>query len=251
MIASPVPGRWLAPLHTTDEGRLRLLCFPYAGGGASVYRAWAAHLPPEIALCPVQLPGRETRMREPPFRDVGPLARALADVLEAQLGQPYALFGHSMGALVAFELARELRRRRAPLPVQLFVSARPAPQLPRGERPLYDLPDEQFVAQLRRLGGTSEAVLRNAELMRLLAPLLRADLAVNEAYSYVPEAPLACPITAFGGLSDTKVSRDLIEAWEAQTSGAFRLAMLPGDHFFVTGCAPLMAGQIAAELMVQ
>jgi len=230
------------------RAHLRLFCFPYAGGGASAYRGWAASLPADVEVCPVQLPGRESRLREPAFVRPEPLVLALADVLQPLLDLPYAFFGHSLGALIAFELARELRRRAQPLPVHLFVSARRAPQVPARERPIHDLPEEEFLAELRKLKGTPEEVLQHAELMRLLGPVLRADFAVNETYAYVAGEPLDLGISAFGGLGDEEVTREDLAQWSDHTRGPFRLRMLPGDHFFLHSGRDLITESVARDL---
>lgn len=241
-------SRWLAYREPNPRARLRLFCFPYAGGGASAYRGWAAALPADVEVCPVQLPGRESRLREPAFEQPDPLVVALADVLREHLDLPFAFFGHSMGAMLSFELARELRRRAAPLPLHLFVSARRAPQVPAREEPIHALPEPEFLAKLRELNGTPEEVLQHAELMRLLIPLMRADFAVNENYLFRPEAPLAPGISAFGGLGDQEVTRDDLALWSAHTRGLFRLRMLPGDHFFLHSARDLIAESIARDL---
>jgi medium-chain acyl-[acyl-carrier-protein] hydrolase len=240
--------RWLAYREVNPRARLRLFCLPYAGGGASVFRGWAAALPADVEVCPVQLPGRESRLREPPFERARPLVEALAGALEPHLGMPFALFGHSMGAMLCFELARELRRRQWPPPLHLFVSGRRAPQLPAREAPIHDLPEPEFLARLRELNGTPEEVLGHAELMRLLIPVLRADFAVNETYVFTPGEPLDLGISAFGGLGDPEVSRDELEAWREQARGAFRLRLLPGDHFFLHGARDLITESVARDL---
>jgi medium-chain acyl-[acyl-carrier-protein] hydrolase len=177
------------------------------------------------------------RLREPPFDRVEPLVAAVADVLEGALDRPYAVFGHSMGALIGYELTRELRRRGRPLPVALVASGRNAPHLPPRDPLMYSLPEDEFVARLRRFEGTPEAVLEHEELMRLLIPLLRADFAVNEAYAHREEAPLDLPLLAMGGTDDEEVSREGLEAWAAYTRGPFDLKIYPGGHFFLTPLA--------------
>lgn len=240
--------RWLAYREPNPRARLRLFCFPYAGGGASVYRGWAASLPGDLEVCPVQLPGRESRLRDQPYTHLEPLVQALADVLPPYLDLPFVFFGHSLGSLVAFELARELRRRGAALPLHLFASGRRAPHLPPREEPIHDLPEPEFIEKLRELNGTPEEVLQHAELMRLLVPILRADFAVNETYVFVPEEPLDCGISAFGGLGDEEVTREDLAAWREHSRGRFRLRMLPGDHFFLHGGRDLVTEALARDL---
>ncbi len=224
---------WVTCPKPNPQARLRLFCFPYAGGGASLFRTWADELPVEVEVCPVQLPGRESRFREARYTRLMPLVHALGEVVQPYLTLPFAFWGHSMGALLSFELARYLRRQRAPLPVYLFASAHRAPHLPDRKAPIYDLPDPQFVAELRQLNGVPAEVLENAELMELMLPLLRADFAIAETYAYSEDAPLSCPISAFGGMTDEEVNEEEVAAWREQTLGAFRMRMLPGDHFFL------------------
>jgi medium-chain acyl-[acyl-carrier-protein] hydrolase len=227
---------------------MRMFCFPYAGGGASVYRGWGSALPADVEVCPVQLPGRESRLREPAFDHVEPLIQALAEVLPPHFDLPFVFFGHSMGALIGFELARELRRRGAAMPLHLFVSGRRAPQLPAREEPIHELPEPEFIEKLRELNGTPEEVLQHSELMRLLLPILRSDFGINETYVFRQEEPLDLGISAFGGLGDEDVTRDDLALWQAQTQARFRLRMLPGDHFFLHATRDVIAEAIARDL---
>src|SRR5262249_55388812 len=144
-----------------------------------------------------------------------------------------AFFGHSMGAMISFELARYLRRKHRLSPHHLFVSGRRAPQIPMTEAPSYNLPESGFYEKLRLLNGTPTEVLEQPELMELVLPMLRADFSVVETYAYTTDAPLDCPVTAFGGLQDHRVERGMLEAWREQTTSTFTLRMLPGDHFFL------------------
>ncbi|HVF60151.1 MAG TPA: thioesterase domain-containing protein [Thermoanaerobaculia bacterium] len=238
---------WLAYREIDPRARLRLFCFPYAGGGASAYRAWGAALPTGIEVCPVQLPGREGRLREPPFTRMGPLVEALAGALPlADL--PFAFFGHSLGALVAYELARALRRRGGPEPLALLLAGRRGPRRPPREEPIHELPDAEFMARLRELNGTPEEVLEHGELMALLLPLLRADFALHETWELRPEEPLAIGVSAFGGLADPEVTREDLEDWRGETRGRFRLRMLPGDHFFLHSERALLTEAVARDL---
>ena len=224
---------WVKCLGSGVQPRLRLFCFPYAGGNASVFRGWSGKLPPSIQVCPIQLPGRESRLREPPFTRLEPLVQALAQALQPYLDMPYAIFGHSLGALIGFELARILTRQNDSGPTHLFISGHSAPQLQATEPPIYRLPKPEFIKKLGHLNGTPMEVLQNAELMEIFLPILRADFAVNETYVYVPGTLLDCPISAFGGLQDGRVGYDDLAAWRDQTRGTFVLRMLPGDHFFL------------------
>lgn len=246
---STVPAeRWLAYREANPRARLRMFCFPYAGGGASAYRGWGASLPQEIEVCPVQLPGREGRLREPPFTRSEEMITAIADALTPWLDLPFVFFGHSMGGMIGFDLTRELRRRGRILPLHLFVAGRRAPQLPARDEPIHDLPEPEFIERLRELDGTPEEVLQHAELMKLLIPLLRADFAVNETYEYAEEPPIDIGISAFGGLSDVDVSREDVEAWSVQTRGRFRMRMMPGGHFFLHTQKDLILESVARDL---
>ena len=228
-----VPKPWFNYPRPNSQARLRLFCFPYAGAGASIFRTWPEQLPTDIEVCTVQLSGRENRLREPLFTEIQPLIQILAQVLLPHLDLSFAFFGHSLGALIGFELARQLRRQNQPIPLHFFVSSRPAPQIPNPNLPIHQLPDTAFVEALHDYNGTPEAVLQDPELRSLFLPILQADFGMLETYAYTPEAPLNCSITAFGGLQDKKVSRDDLAGWHEQTSSTFTLRMFPGDHFFL------------------
>jgi medium-chain acyl-[acyl-carrier-protein] hydrolase len=236
------------PFHNDDhEARVRLFCFPFAGGGASVYRRWGATLPASIAVYPIQLPGREERMREPAFTRLEPLCEAMLAVMAPLVDRPFAFFGHSMGAIIAYELARAFQRQGRS-PVHLFVSGQRAPHRPLGRPTSYHLPLDVFRQRLRELNGTPEAVLANSEMMELLLPLLRADFELSETYSREMRAPLMCPITAFGGAEDAEISSDDIHAWRAATNSEFAVRQMPGGHFFLQTSAREMVREIGDQL---
>lgn len=222
---------WIKRPGPNPQARLRLFCFPYAGGAASLFRRWPDHLARDIEVCSVQLPGRENRVEEGLFTRLPHLIPGLADALTPQMDRPFAFYGHSMGTLIAFELARELRRRRLVGPTRLFVSGRCAPHVPDPEPPLHKLPDAEFIEGLRRYNGTPEAVLNNKELMEFLVPLMRADFELCETYEYREEAPLECPISAYAGADEP--CRTMLEDWRKQTSSGFEARLFPGGHFFV------------------
>jgi medium-chain acyl-[acyl-carrier-protein] hydrolase len=206
-------------------------------------------LPASVEVCPVQVPGRETRFREPAFTRLPPLIEALAESLRPYLDRPFAFFGHSLGALVAYELARRLRRDGGPEPVHLFVSGCAAPQTRTRVTSLHTLPLPEFREELRRLNGTPAAVLQNDELLELLLPTLRADFALCETYAYAAGPPLTYPVCAWGGLGDDTVARQDLEAWRDLTTAPFRLRMVPGDHFFLQGARRLLLQGLAQELL--
>jgi medium-chain acyl-[acyl-carrier-protein] hydrolase len=187
-----------------------------------------------VELCIVQMPGREARWRETPCTRVQEVTPALAEAVAPLTAGPFVFYGHSLGSLVAFELARLLWRDRGILPGQLVCSAHRAPHLPNRHTTIRHLPDDHFIHEVnRRYGGVPPAVLENRELLDLMLPSLRADFTMYETYDYQDGAPLSCPIVAFGGTGDAYVERAEMEGWKAHTSSGFSLRMLAGDHFFV------------------
>ncbi len=173
--------------RTRANATLQLICFPYAGGGTTSYSAWLDALPRQIEVCPVKLPGREDRLFDPPHTDLEELLVALASDLESTVGQSFAFFGHSMGAMIAYELTRYLRRQDMPLPVMLLVSGHRAPHLPDRRMHISHLPNDQFITQLSHMNGTPAAVVQHRELMEMLLPALRADFTLCETYTYFSE----------------------------------------------------------------
>ena len=242
------PTRWLVRPRPDPGAKLRLFCFPYAGGGAAVFHRWPSRLTAGVEVCAVQLPGRGARYREPAFTSMADLVEAAAKALLPYLGRAFALFGHSMGALVGFELARRLRKDHHLRPVHLFVSGREAPQTPFHNRPLHALPDEEFVAELAALNGTPKEILGNREMLEFVMPALRADFRLSETYLYQAEPPLECPISAFGGIADPRVRPPYLDAWREQTTAAFRRTMMPGDHFFLSSAEPQLLAALSREL---
>lgn len=202
------------------------------------FSKWSLGLPNTVEVCPVELPGRGTRVRELPFTRLSPLVQAVASALLPFLDKPFAFFGHSMGGILSFELARLLHQEYDLCPVHLFVSGRRAPQVHDPEPPRHTLSESALIKELRRLNGTPNAVLENPELMQLLLPMLRADFAVVETYDYKPDVPLNCPLTVLGGLQDDQVKYQDLEAWREHTNGVFSLHLLPGDHFFLHSAQP-------------
>ena len=228
------PSPWVLGSRPDARRLLRLFCFPYAGGAASAFRLWGGALAPEVEVCPVQLPGRGSRFRETPFRNATELVAAAADGLRPMMDVPFALFGHSMGAVVAFELARELRRRSWPCPVLLIVSGRQAPPRPSPLPPFGHLPDPEFLREVcARYDNIPDEVLAEDELLQLVLPALRADILVLETHPYARELPLDCPISCFGGQEDRHVSREDLESWAEHTRAGSKVRIFPGRHFFI------------------
>jgi medium-chain acyl-[acyl-carrier-protein] hydrolase len=244
-------ARWFMTRGENPRARLNLFCFPYAGGGAQIFRNWQAAFPAAagVQVWPVQYPGRGTRLRERPFTDWGALVEELAEAVLPLTDKPFAFFGHSMGATLAFELARLLRARRGAEPRHLFISGRRAPQVPDSEAPTYGLPDDEFIAELRRLNGTPAELLEHPELMQLMLPVIRADFSLTQTYAHTPQPPLSCPFSVFGGLRDVDVTREHLEGWCEHTTGPCSLRMFDGDHFFLLTAERKILEAVGRELL--
>lgn len=238
---------WLVNTKPKPEARVRLFCFPYAGGSTAIFHKWQQELPAWVDVFAVQLPGHGSRLGEAPVTNLFKLVEMIEPALLPYFNKPFAFFGHSMGAMISFELARILRHKHGLEPLHLFVSGRSAPQLP-VEKATYDLPEAEFAEELRRLNGTPPHVLEHTELMTLMAPVLRTDFELVQTYSYTPQPPLDCPITAFGGWEDTDVTRASLEAWREQTTSDFSVRMLLGDHFFLHSARPYILHVLKKEL---
>jgi medium-chain acyl-[acyl-carrier-protein] hydrolase len=239
---------WFNGQNTNPGALLRLFCFPYAGGGSLIYRQWTRRLPSTIEVVRAQLPGREGRLKEPPFTRLELLITELVEAIRPLLDKPFAFFGHSMGGLISFELARRVQKEYGVLPAHLFLSAYPAPHVPDAFSVIYDLPEPEFLEEVRRLNGTPNEVLEHPELMRLVLPLIRADFELCQTYDYAPGPPLYCPLSIFGGLEDKEAGHEKLEAWRQYTTGPFMLHMLPGDHFFVNSSQSLLLQLVARNL---
>jgi surfactin synthase thioesterase subunit len=244
-----VNGSWLLRRPTRGRIRARLFCIPYAGVGASAYRLWSSGLPSELEVCPVQLPGRETRLREPALQRIDALVDALVPALLPHLDLPFAIFGHSMGAVLASEVTIALQQRGGPLPEHLFISGRRAPHIADPDPALGGLSDADFVAEInRRYGGIPAELLRDQEMMALLLPGLRADITALEAYAPGTLEPIACPLSVFGGTEDSRAPRAHLEAWREYAAGTFRVRMFPGDHFYLNPRRSELLMDISATL---
>lgn len=241
---------WVRVSVPRPDARLRLFCFPYAGGTTGAFRGWEERLPHDIELVAVQLPGRGPRRYELPFSRLSSLAAVTANALlrAGLLDIPHALFGHSMGALIAFELARALRDRHCGPPAALLVGGRGAPHFPDPGPALHAASEELLVAELRRLGGVSEQVLSDPVRRAEFLGVIRADFAVCETYSHRPAAPLHCPIEVFGGTADVDWPRDTLVAWRLHTTGDCTVSMFDGGHFFIDSCRQDFLGALSTRL---
>lgn len=239
-------SNWFTSNGSNAAAPLRLFCFPYVGGAASVFRKWPERLASRAEVFALQLPGRENRMSESPFTDMQDVVSCVADEITPLLAaKPFAFFGHSMGGVLAFELTRELRRRGLPLPSRLFVSASSAPQVADfADPPRHTMPDDELIVELRRLGGTPEEFLEDEELLAILLPTLRADFSLFDTYRYPEGEPLPVPISIFGGLEDFALPEEKLEGWRLQTTERVTMKMFPGDHFFLHSHEPALVREI-------
>jgi medium-chain acyl-[acyl-carrier-protein] hydrolase len=238
---------WFSAIKPRQDASMRLICFPYAGAGATIFRPWLTSIGEQIDLRVANLPGRGFRLREKRFERMQPLVEPLAEALYPLMDRPFAFFGHSLGALIAFEVARAVRRRGF-LPEHLFVSGNIAPQLPDPAPRIHQLAEDDFLREIRDLNGMPQGVLDCQELLEIVLPAVRSDFAVLETYVCAPQPPLDCAITVFGGLEDPRTTRAGLEGWRDQTSKAFELLMLPGDHFFIDSARPLLLQTITQRL---
>ncbi|MGG1616285.1 thioesterase II family protein [Paenibacillus sp. NRS-1782] len=224
---------WFVKTAAHPAEKLQLFCFPYAGGGASIFSSWKSRLAPDITVLPVQLPGRESRSTEAPMDTIQDIVQSLLPAMAPYVHKPFAFFGHSMGALIAFEAARQLYSKTGKLPVHIIASGKSAPHRPYSKKQLHDLADQPFTEELRLMQGTPEEVLQNADLMQIIMPRLRADFKVCETYVYQQGGPLACPMTILGGMKDHEVSTDSLHAWQQHTTSPIDVRMFEGNHFFI------------------
>jgi medium-chain acyl-[acyl-carrier-protein] hydrolase len=239
---------WIVCQQPRPAAPLRLICFPHAGGSPWLFRNWWQRMPIEIEIGAIQLPGHGSRLREAPFNDFPALIEQIGEELRTRTVRPFALFGHSLGALMAFELARLLRDSGRPGPTHLFVSGQNAPQMPRERDALSKRNDSELIDGLRQLNCTPEQLLDSQELMELMLPVIRADLELYENYRYRLAEPLECPLTVMGGLDDPRTDLPGLEGWKEHTRNRFQTRRFPGDHFFVATQEPLVTRTIAQEL---
>lgn len=252
---------WLQCFAPRPAAKARLFCFSHAGGGAASYRLWSTALPANLEVCAIQLPGRANRLREPALGSLAALVDALVPALRPCLNLPFAFFGHSMGAVLAGEVARALQAEGGPVPAHLFVSGRRPAHWPNPDPLLHPLSDADFVAEIqRRYGGIPPEVAAHEELLELLLPSLRADIRALETHQPPSgRAPLDCPISVFGGSDDPLTPREHLEGWRSETHGLFRVRVFPGDHFYLqpqgdalladltVTLAPLLASSLVRE----
>ena len=240
-------ANWWPVLKTLRRPTLRLFCFAHAGASPSWFRSWERYLPTNIEVRCLQLPGHGGRFREPLIDHIEPLIDTLTPAIVDLLDLPYAFFGHSMGALVAFELTRELQRKGRSLPRVLAVSGRNAPDVIDVDPPLHVMPDSELVTELRRINGTDEGIFENADLLSLVLPVIRADIRLCETYAYENKGLLTIPISVFAGMDDGDLTQTGIEAWRNHTTGPYSITMYPGDHFYINSNTAEVVERLVTE----
>jgi pyochelin biosynthetic protein PchC len=241
-------GVWIRRFHPARRSALRLACFPHAGGSASFYYPVSESLAPSIEVLAVQYPGRQDRRNDACIEDLGELADQVFAALRHWLDRPVALFGHSMGAVLAFEVARRLEADAGVVPVRLFASGRRAPSRRRDET-VHSQDDDGIVAELQMLSGTDVRVLGDEDLLRMVLPAIRADYRAIESYRYQPGPDVTCPITALVGNDDPRVAIDEARAWREHTTGTFDLQIYSGGHFFLGANQDDVINAISADLL--
>ncbi|MFC5903001.1 thioesterase II family protein [Streptomyces zhihengii] len=242
-------GDWCVRWADSADAPVRLFCLPHTGGGAALYRDWAGHLAPGADVLAVRLPGREKRFTETPYRRLDDLTGALADAVEPLLDRPYAWFGHSMGALIGYEMCRTLRARGVRPPGLLIASGRRAPHLPSRQPAVHAAPRRELVDHLRELNGTPAEVLDSAAALSALLPMVRADFAVSETYRWRPGPPLDCPVAVYGGRNDPLATPGELAGWQRHTAADAEVRLFDGGHFFLhEGARDQVLSALAAHL---
>jgi surfactin synthase thioesterase subunit len=246
-VSSAVSETWIRRFHPFADSPVRLVCFPHAGGAASFYYPLSAALREHVEVLCVQYPGRHERLREPLIGDIAGLADGVTEALEAWRGEPLAFFGHSMGAVIAFEVARRLADSGAPGPVRLFASGRRAPSAYRNDN-VHKGGDAALLADIRALDGTDSALLADEEVLRMALPVLRNDYRAVETYRWLPGAPLDCPVTVLTGDTDPRVTAEEAHAWDEHTAGGLEVRTFDGGHFYLTAHWSEISGLVRDRL---
>ena len=239
--------KWFFCLRPRPRASMRLFCFPFGGGGASVFHSWSDAMGEDIEVRAAQLPGRETRYSEPRASDLPYLVRNIVQALEAYQDKPFAMFGYSLGSLLAFEVCRELRRLDMRMPEHLYFAAFFAPHLPPAHPPISHLADEEFAERVEYYYQPGEAWY-NLELREFLMPVLRDDIALYEGYVYEHDEPLESPIDVFAGAQDRSIPLELMQPWSEQTRSRVKHHVFEGGHFFIDQSVAEIQGLVSSSL---
>jgi medium-chain acyl-[acyl-carrier-protein] hydrolase len=244
---TPSASPWLWH-HGKPDAPMRLFCFPYSGAGASAYRSWGPHLNDDIELWTIQYPGHESRVTETLIENMDAMCAALQEEIGPYLDRPYAFFGHSMGALLAFAFSQKRMHDNLPQPRALYISGCPAPQMWNPEESIIDLSDEELKNQIMKLGLMSPYMLAKPDLIDLYLTIIRSDFTLYESYSNEGITPLDCPIVALSGRSDPLVDRDQLQGWNMHTHNDFRMLRFSGGHFYLHDMTPELVQEICDDL---
>lgn len=240
---------WLPQTYSEGQNRTQVFCLPHAGGGSAIYHRWEKLLPGHLAVVPIKLPGRESRFNETPHDNVDSLIAAMAPAIADAIQEPFALYGHSMGGLIAYEFAQHLLERYNRSPRALFVSASRSPDRFKQDRALHRLPDEEMIQSLiRDFGRGGETSAAELEMMRTMAVTIRADLKLLETYEHAEREPLPCPIIGIAATEDHGVTASDVNGWRAFTSDRFTMRTMPGQHFFLREQEKAITSLIASRL---
>ena len=242
---------WFLRARAAAKPKFRLFCFPNAGSGPSVFRGWAEELRPDVEVIAIQLPGREGRFRERPYTDVAALVQDLTSAFRAELDLPFAFFGHSLGAFLAFETAYAVREVTGRDPVHFFASACRAPDSVSKLPEIRQLPDEEFVSALNTLFGEGipKAILEDQDFLKAILPAIRADVCLFERYSYIARPPLSCPLSVFGGRRDKAVQASQLAEWRTHTAGPFYCHLMDAEHFYLQSERAALTASIRSKLL--
>jgi len=244
-------NQWFVCPRPNPKAETRLFFFPYAGAGPSAFHQWCKEFPDNIEVWITHYPGRGSRYKQSSIKKLSELVETIYQAIEPFLDKPFAFFGHSMGGTIAFEITRVLRKNNSSQPLAIFISACGAPHLPNPNQSLHTLSDIEFLKSLKDLNGTPSEILDQPELMQLLLPTLRADFELIETYQFASASPINCPIFAFGGLDDQRVSRESIEAWYIHTNSNFETYFFEGDHFFINTAREPITHHILSSLVIK
>jgi len=245
----PDSNKWFVCPKLNPKAEMRLFLFPYAGGSPAVFWKWAAEFPDFIETWIAYYPGRGSRFSEPPIKRIDVLVKNLSQAIHPYLEKPFAFFGHSLGGLVAFELASHLHQNHLLQPNTLLISGCRAPHLPAPYSFIHSLPDAEFLKALQDFNGTPDEILNHPELMELLLPTLRTDFEIFEGYQFNSSRhSLGCPVVVFGGLEDRQLSQEHLQGWAIHTTADFKIKYFPGDHFFINTAKKAVIDSIIDEL---
>jgi medium-chain acyl-[acyl-carrier-protein] hydrolase len=245
--------RLLQAVCPVSAPRCRLICFPCAGGSAAMFRHWPAQLPSDIEVVALHAPGRGARFSEAAYDAMDPLVDDLLQEFRNLTDVPYLIFGHSLGARIAYELCHRAESLGLALPEHFVAAGSRSPDIPCFSQPTYDLPEPAFVAKLAELGGTPSEILQNEEMLSLLLPCLRADFRIAECYTATSIEPLCCPITVYVGKQDPRTPADAVTSWQRFSPYALEIKRFDGGHFFVNDNAAVTAaiGQMLQSLLTE